>query len=338
MPDVREIIDKMKGSKYFSKLDMASAYWAVPIREEDRRKIAFMTPRKLIEMCVTAYGLCNSQATYQRIMDKTLDGIEGAEGFVDNVCKFLPTFKGMLEVTRAVLQRLREVQLQMRTDKCKFSYQDVEFVGHHISGDGVASTADNVKAILDFPEPSILSELEQFIGMANYYREFIQHFARIAELLNRLRRAGQLFEWSDECSKAFKDLCSNLSSPTILAYPDWENALYIEANMRDASVGGTLSQLNKDRKILQLVGYFSSFYDWHQQNYSPGERECWALIACTRKWHTYCWAALKLYLITDHNPLKCLREQKGLCGSTLDGLLSWKPCHMRLLAEKIWII
>ena len=131
-------------------------------------------------------------------MDKTLDGIEGAEGFVDNVCKFSPTFKGMLEVIRAVLKRFKEAQLQMHIDKCKFSYREVGFVGHHIPGDGVAPIADHVKAILGLLDPSNLSELEQFIGMANYYREFIQHFARIAEPLNRLRRAGQPFEWSDE--------------------------------------------------------------------------------------------------------------------------------------------
>ena len=187
MPNVKEIIDKMKGSKYLSKMDMASAYWAVPIREEDRQKTAFMTPRKLMEMCVTACELCNSQATYQRIMEKTLDGIEGAEGLVDDVCEFSPTFKDTLEVIRAVLQRFREVQLQVRIDKYKFDYRKVDFVGHHISGDGVAPIADNVKAILDFPVPTNLSELERFIGMANYYREFIQHFARIAEPLNRLR-------------------------------------------------------------------------------------------------------------------------------------------------------
>ena len=87
----------------------------------------------------------------------------------------------MLEVIREVLQRFREAQLQMRIDKCKFACREVDFVGHHISGDGVAPIADNVKAILDFPEPTNLSELERFIEMANYYREFIQHFARIAE-------------------------------------------------------------------------------------------------------------------------------------------------------------
>ena len=86
------------------------------------------------------------------------------------------------------------------------------------------------------------------------------------------------------------------SSPSVLEYPEWENAFYIEADMCDIPVGGTLSQLNKDKKILQPVEYFSSSFNRHQQNYSPGERECWALIACTKKWRTYCQAA-KLYLI-----------------------------------------
>ena len=86
MPNIREIIDKMRGAKYFSKMDMASAYWAVPIREEDREKTAFLAPHKLYEMCVTAYGFCNSQATYQRMMDSTLDGVQGTDSFIDNVC------------------------------------------------------------------------------------------------------------------------------------------------------------------------------------------------------------------------------------------------------------
>ena len=169
--------------------------------------------------------------------------------------------------------------------------------------------------------------------MANYYREFIQHFARKAEPLNRLRRAGQPFEWSDECSKAFKDLRPNLSSPAVLAYPDWENAFYIEAYMCDASVGRTLSQLNKDRQILQPVGYFSSSLDRHQRNYSPGERECWALIACTRKWRTYCQAAAKLCLITDHNPLKWLREQKDPCGKYARWIVELEALPYKIISQ-----
>ena len=114
MPNVREIIDKMLGSKYFCTMDMASAYWAVPLKEEDRAKTAFMTPRRLYEMCVTAFGLCNSQATYQRIMDKTLEGVDNTAAFVDDVNTYSKTFDDMLDTLRKTLERLRVAKLQMR--------------------------------------------------------------------------------------------------------------------------------------------------------------------------------------------------------------------------------
>ena len=90
MPNVRGIIDKMKGAQFFSKMDMASAYWAVPIREQDREKTAFYTPQRLLEMCLTAYGLCNSQQTYQRIMDEALLNLKKVDSFFDDVCQYSP--------------------------------------------------------------------------------------------------------------------------------------------------------------------------------------------------------------------------------------------------------
>ena len=93
MPDVKDMLEKMSNSKYYSKLDMASAYWAVPIREEDREKTAFMTPHGLMEMCVTGYGLCNSQATYQRLIDELTEPVPRTEGFIDDVNNLLYTQK-----------------------------------------------------------------------------------------------------------------------------------------------------------------------------------------------------------------------------------------------------
>ena len=119
MPNVKDVVDKMSGSLYFNKMDMVSAYWAVPIREEDREKTAFMTLRHLLEMCVAAYGFCNSQATYQRVMDKTLQGIEGTDSFVDDIIQHLYDFETMLLILRSIFMRLREANLEMRIDKCK---------------------------------------------------------------------------------------------------------------------------------------------------------------------------------------------------------------------------
>ena len=169
MPNIREIIDKMRGARYFCKMDMASAYWAVPIREEDREKTAFMTPRRLFEMCVTGYGLCNSQSTYQRIVDETLQGVNNASSFVDDVNTHNSTFDDMLTTLRETLERLRAAHLQMRIDKCKFGYFDIDYVGYHISAAGVSPIQANVEAITSFPAPTNVKELGRFVGMVGYY-------------------------------------------------------------------------------------------------------------------------------------------------------------------------
>ena len=116
MPNVRDTLDKMQGAILFSKMDMASAYWEVPIREEDKPTTAFMTPRRLLEMNVMAIGLCNSQATYQRMMDTILEEIEEVDSFVDDVVQYSKNFADMLKTLRRVFQRFRDTDMQMRMD------------------------------------------------------------------------------------------------------------------------------------------------------------------------------------------------------------------------------
>ena len=317
MPNIREIVDKMKGSKYFCKMDMASAYWSVPIKEEDREKTAFMTPRGLYEMCVTGYGLCNCQATYQRMMDKALEGVNNAASFVDDVSTYNESFEEMLVTLRQTLERLRAANLQMRIDKCMFGYEEIDYVGYHISSDGLSPIYDNVKDILAFPAPTNLKELERFLGMAGYYREFLPRMAELAEPLNRLRKKGQPFSWTSECESSFQELKKCLASPPVLAFPDWKSPFYIEADACDHSVGGVLSQRDEATGKLRPIGYYSlaldkskKHYDSQsERDYDAREKECWALVAGTRKWSTYCRAATKVMLITDHNPLKWLRQQ-----------------------------
>ena len=278
MPNVREIIDKMQGSRYFSKMDMASAYWAVPIKESDLEKTAFMTPRHLLEMCVTVFGLCNSQPTYQRIMDSTLEGLDHVDSFVDDVCAYTQTFDEMLETLRKVFDRMQLANLQMRVDKCHFGYNSIDFVGHVISNQGISPAKENIQAVLEFPESKRLKELVPVLGMASYYRDFVKNMADIVEPLSRFRREGQPFEWTEECKVAFSALKHSLTAPPVLIYPDWTKPFVIEADASDVAVGGTLSQHDSDDKVLEPIGYFSSSVDVHQRNYSAGERECWVLL------------------------------------------------------------
>ena len=174
----------MKGARFFSKIDMASAYWAVPIREQDREKTVCYTPRWLLEMCVNGYVLCNSQPTYQRIMDEALVDLKQVDSFVDNVCQYSSTFDEMMERLRENFEWFQKSNFQKRVEKCKFGYYEVDFVGHHISAEGVRPVSENVQDVLNFQPPTNIKELEQFLGMVNYYRKFVPNMARTEEFLN----------------------------------------------------------------------------------------------------------------------------------------------------------
>ena len=173
---------------------------------------------------------------------------------------------------------------------------------------------ENISAILAVQIPTDLPSLTRFLGMANYYRDFVPQMSSIAEPLNKLRQDGRPFEWTEECENAFKSIKEKLASPPVLAYPDWSQPFYLEADACKSAIGGVLSQLDAKTNKLRPLGYYSALLDAAQQNYSPTERELWGLVASSRKWRTYCRAAFKIVLVTDHNPLRWLRDQKDPTG------------------------
>ena len=132
--------------------------------------------------------------------------------------------------------------------------------------------SENVQDILNFQPPTNIKELERFLRMVNYYREFVPNMARTAEVLNRLRREGESYNWTKECQHAFKSLCASLARPPTLAFPDWNKEFYIEADACNVSVGGVLSQREEDTQLLKPVGYFSVSLDRHRRNYSSDEK------------------------------------------------------------------
>ena len=136
-------------------------------------------------MCATAYGLRNSQVTYQRIIDNVTKDVEQTESFMDDVVSHTKSFEQMLG---QLFLNLREANLQLRADKCKFGYYDIDFVGLHLSGNGAKPIRENVDAITDFPVSTTKKELERFLGIAGYCRQFVSMMSDIAEPLNRLRK------------------------------------------------------------------------------------------------------------------------------------------------------
>ena len=159
--------------------------------------------------------------------------------------------------------------------------------------------------------PQSVTELQRFLGTANYYRCYIKDTPQIAEPLYALTQKGGRWVWNKKCEEAFQCLRSTLSrDPTILAFPNWEEPFHIKADACGLGVGAVLGQMDKTTGKVRPIDYYSASLSPSQRNYSAGQLETWAIIAATRKWSVYLNGAGKVIVHTDHSPLKWLQTQK----------------------------
>ena len=187
--------------------------------------------------------------------------------------------------------------------------KQVEFLGHTIGK--VVKVSNTSEKLSKFPTPQNVTELQRFLGTVNFYRSYIANMAQIASPLYGLTRKGAEWEWSKRCEQAFEVLRQKFTQePMILVFPDWGVNFTIEAGASARGVAAVLSQRDRVDVRLRPVDFFSSSLSAAQGNYSAGQLEAWALIAACRKWRTYLRATGEVELITDHCPLKWLRNQK----------------------------
>ena len=208
LPHIRDVLDKMQGSQYWTTLDAASAYWSMPLEEADKEKTAFAVPRGKYEFNVTPYGLCNAGASYQRMMDVSLSGLpaERILAYMDDIVIFSKTFEEHLQSIETVFQRMQESNIALKLSKCIFASHKVDFLGFELSNSGIRPQTRLTDAILKFEQPQTKKELKGFLGLAGFYRAFIRDFANIAEPLNNLTSDKIPFVWTDKCTDAFSAL------------------------------------------------------------------------------------------------------------------------------------
>ena len=310
LPHIRDVIDKMDGSKFFSTLDAAAAYWSMPLREEDKEKTAFSAPRGKYEFNVTPYGLCNAGASYQRLMDACLSGLppDRILAYMDDIAIFSPTFEEHLSDLVAVFKRLRAANITLKVTKCVLASNRVELLGYELSPDGIKPQQRLTQAIRDFARPTNRKEVKRFLGLVGFYRSFIGRFGDICKPLNSLTSDNVVFNWDSLCEEAFNELKQKLQSRPILAFPRLGENFIVDVDSSDQAFGGVLMQYGDDNE-LHPVAYFSDAVQSSQKNWSPTTKEAYALVLAVRHWHVYL-AGQQFILNTDHNPLVYMRAQK----------------------------
>ena len=307
----------------FSTLDLASGYWQVEVEPKDREKTAFCTPEGLYEFKVMHFGLCNAPATFQRLMDRVLSGLQWRVCLVylDDVIVVGKTFEDHLQHPKDVFHRLRLAGLKLQPPKCAFCKERVEFLGHIVSATGVAVDPDKTEKVAQWPIPVDRREVQQFLGLANYYRRFVRDFATIARPLHRLTEKMAPFEWTDQCQGAFEELRRRLTSAPVLAYPNSVDPFILDTDASDTGIGAILSQSQPDGTE-RVIAYASRALTRQERRYCVTRRELLAAVEFTHHFRCYL-IGRKFTLRTDHASLTWLqnfREPEGQLARWLERL------------------
>ena len=313
LPNMEDTIRKLgQGYNYFSKLDLKSGFYQIPIHNGDKEKTAFVTPFGLYQFNVLPMGLKNSPPTFQKVM---LDTLESCRSFslvyLDDIIVFSKTFNEHLHHLERVLAALQAKALVLNPPKCVIADTTIDYLGHTISRDKITPMQDKIEAILQIKEPRSLAQANKFIGALSWYRKFIPQFATVAapihSVTNLTKDRRHKFKWGYAQSKAFQELKQMLvSKPLFLHYPVEDTPIILTTDASGIGIGGVLQQ-EVNGQIHNLY-YHSQLMTPCERKYSVIEREALAIYKCFARMRTML-LGRTIILMTDHCPLCHIMEK-----------------------------
>lgn len=310
LPRIDDTLDTLSGSKYFSTLDLKSGYWQVEVHPKDKEKTAFIAGSGLWEFNVMPFGLCNAPATFERLMETVLRGLNGRTCFIylDDIIVVGKSVEQLLSNLGDIFQRLREANLRLNVKKCELVKSRVKFLGHIVSEEGIATDPDKTLAVSEWPIPGDKGEVKSFLGLCSYYKRFVRNFASVASPLFQLTEAKREFKWTPQCQESFSNLKNLLCSAPILAYPQPDQQFIVDTDACNFGLGGVLSQKIGDEEY--VIAYHSRTLTKSERNYCVTRKELLAVIDTFKKFHSYLYGR-RFVLRSDHSSLRWLLNFKN---------------------------
>ncbi|GJU78202.1 reverse transcriptase domain-containing protein, partial [Tanacetum coccineum] len=307
LPRIDDLFDQLQGSSVYSKIDLRSGYHQLRVREEDIPKTAFRTRYGHYEFQVMPFGLTNAPAVFMDLMNRVckpyLDKFVIV--FIDDILIYSKNQKEHEEHLKQILELLKKEELYAKFSKCEFWIPKVQFLGHVIDSEGIHVDPAKIESIKDWTSPKSPTEIRQFLGLAGYYRRFIEGFSKIAKPMTKLTQKKVKFEWGDKQEAAFQLLKQKLCSAPILALPEGSEDFIAYCDASKKGLGAVLMQREK------VISYASRQLKIHEKNYTTHDLELGAVVFALKIWRHYLYGT-KCTVFTDHKSLQHILDQKEL--------------------------
>ncbi|KAK1609258.1 hypothetical protein QYE76_032931 [Lolium multiflorum] len=282
LPKIEDLFDQLTGATVFSKIDLRTGYHQLKIRASDIPKTAFTTRYGLYEYNVMSFGLTNAPAYFMNLMNKIFMNFldKFVVVFIDDILIYSKTeeHEQHLEV---ILETHRQHKLYAKFIKCEFWLKEVGFLGHILSAGGIAVDPAKIKTVEEWKTPTTQTEVRAFLGLAGYYRRFVEGFSSIARPMTQLLKKDKKFEWTDKCEASFQQLKTRLTTAPILIMPDITKPFDVYCDASKIGLGCVLMQEGK------VISYLSRQLKQHEQNYPTHDLELAAVVLALKVWRHY---------------------------------------------------
>ncbi|XP_052728608.1 uncharacterized protein LOC128195371 [Vigna angularis] len=268
LAELKEQIEELMDKQF---IRPSASPWGAPIRvkEEDIQKTAFRSRYGHYEYVVMPFGVTNAPAIFMDYMNRIfrpyLDKFVVV--FIDDILVYSKSYEEHEDHLRTVLGVLREKELYAKFSKCEFWMKEVPFLGHIVSAGGISVDPAKVRAVLEWESPRSVTEVRSFVGLAGYYRQFIEGFSKIVAPLTQLTRKDQPFAWTDRCEGSFQELKNKLTSAPVLVIPDTAKPFVVYCDASHQGLGCVLMQEKR------VVAYASRQLKVHEKNYPTHDLE-----------------------------------------------------------------
>lgn len=305
LPHLDSLLDRLSGAKVFSTLDLAAAYWNIPLDDSSKEKTAFQADNKLFQFTVMPYGLSAAPATMQRLL-VNLIGELNLLPYLDDIIVPTKSISEQLELLESTFSRISEANLKLKPSKCFFGHSSVNYLGYRVSEGKLAPNPEKIDLIRNFPIPIDQKSLQKFLGVCQFYSRFVKNFSELALNLFQLQNCPKSkFFWSEECTKDFLRIKEAFTESLYLCQPDFNSPFKMDIDASAHSLGAVLYQ-NEDVPI----AFASRKLSGSEKNYSTTDREFLALVWAVKHFRPYVYGNQKFEVFTDHKPLIHMRKTK----------------------------